>query len=655
MAQTPARITNVVVACTGLLLLAASAANAQMLQDQTTTRFPQPNLLEYTSQLTIGDIDGDTDLDIIFANGAGFNCPVTAQVLRVFINNGSGVFTDESVARTGGLAFKARGVELGDCDGDGDLDIIVANDCASLPALLINNGSGVFTDETAARLPNILLSSSRAQFADVDNDGDLDLYLVNGGASRFGSGQGKLYINDGTGHYTDGTATHMPAGNVSQPMDCIFGDIDGDLDLDLRICSRANQSKIYKNNGLGVFSTSTSPADNNCYSYDFGDIDGDGDLDMLGANGAANGSLGEILLVDNGSGLYSVNAWAGSTVDDNDSKFFDFDNDGDMDMVIASLSTSERAYINNGNSTFTLAANIFTAISDSSLDIKVADLNGDGRYDVVTAQGESGSFVNRIYINVTGNPDTIVPNIVKTEQLPNATNAGPFAVRTVIYDAHTSDRGFHDKGITLHYSVGPGPEQTVPMKWVGNAEWRGVMPALKASGTVSYYVTATDFANNTATGPTKQFTLQLPCPADQTGDHVVNTSDLLTVINNWGVTAVTHPIDVQDFFFSPNVIDAKSGDTLHFQWVNGIHTATSGTSCGPDGKFNQAITSGQTTLDYQIPANFIGALPFFCIPHCADGMTGTANVVQFVGDVNGDGTVNSGDLLGVINNWGNCP
>src|SRR5262245_33719626 len=133
MAQTPAQITKAaVVACTGVVLFAAGAANAQMLQDQTATRFPQPNLLEYTSQLTIGDIDGDTDLDIIFANGSGFNCPVTAQVLRVFINNGSGVFTDESVARTGGLAFKARGVELGDCDGDGDLDIIVANDCASL-------------------------------------------------------------------------------------------------------------------------------------------------------------------------------------------------------------------------------------------------------------------------------------------------------------------------------------------------------------------------------------------------------------------------------------------------------------------------------------------------------------------------------------------
>src|SRR4029450_12953983 len=251
--------------------------------------------------------------------------------------------------------------------------------------------------------------------------------------------------------------------------------IDGDLDLDLRICSRANQSKIYKNNGLGVHSTSTSPADNNCYSYDFGDIDGDGDLDMLGANGAANGSLGEILLVDNGTGLYSVNAWGGSTVDDNDRKFFDYDNDGDMDMVIASLSTSERAYTNNGGNTFSLAAGIFQAISDSSLDIKVADLNGDGRYDVVTAQGESGSFVNRIYINGPGTPDPIVPNIVKTEQLPNATSPGPFAVRTVIYDAHTSDRGFHDKGITLHYSVGPGPDLTVPMRWVGNAEWRGII------------------------------------------------------------------------------------------------------------------------------------------------------------------------------------
>src|SRR5437870_12392665 len=78
-------------------------AGAQQFIDQTTTRFPQPSLTEYTSQLTVGDIDGDTDLDLIFANGGA--AAANTQKLRVFINNGSGVFTDETDARTGGLVF----------------------------------------------------------------------------------------------------------------------------------------------------------------------------------------------------------------------------------------------------------------------------------------------------------------------------------------------------------------------------------------------------------------------------------------------------------------------------------------------------------------------------------------------------------------------
>src|SRR5207249_2862794 len=111
----------------------------------------------------------------------------------------------------------------------------LAQDFNHRPLLLINDGTGHFTDETASRLPNITLSSSRAEFADVDNDGDLDLYIVNGGTSRFGTAQGKLYLNDGTGHFTDVTTARMPNVNVGQPMDCIFGDIDGNFSLDLRI------------------------------------------------------------------------------------------------------------------------------------------------------------------------------------------------------------------------------------------------------------------------------------------------------------------------------------------------------------------------------------------------------------------------------------
>ncbi len=162
----------------------------------------------------------------------------------------------------------------------------------------------------------------------------------------------------------------MPNQTVGQPMDCIFADIDGDLDVDLRIGSRGAGSKLYRNNGAGVFSdiSANCPADGSCYSYDFGDINNDGDLDLLGANAGASNA--ELLLSNNGSGVFtnvSANISPNPTTDDNDSRFFDYDNDGDMDLVIASLGATERIYNNNGAGVFTQVASIITSISDSSL------------------------------------------------------------------------------------------------------------------------------------------------------------------------------------------------------------------------------------------------------------------------------------------------
>src|SRR5688572_1009709 len=88
-------------------------------QDQTVARFPQPNLNEYTNQASVCDIDNDGDLDIAWANGQGFNAQGVALKLRIFVNSGTGTFTDESDARLGigtpPVAWSgwARGVEFG--------------------------------------------------------------------------------------------------------------------------------------------------------------------------------------------------------------------------------------------------------------------------------------------------------------------------------------------------------------------------------------------------------------------------------------------------------------------------------------------------------------------------------------------------------------
>ena len=521
----------------------APPSAAQQFVETTATRFPSPNPAEYTNQLTIGDIDGDGDLDIIFANGGGFGTPGTPLRQRIYINGtigGDGVFKDESGPRLGSFVGIVRGVELGDIDGDGDLDLIFAQDFNRLPGLFVNDGNGFFTDVSATQLPQITLSSSRAQFGDIDNDGDLDLYITSGTSSRFTCGQYRVYVNDGNGFFTDETSTRHPIGNVCNNMDCIFGDIDNDFDLDIKTSSTGiNNSRLYRNDGTGVFTLdSTVPADSSAYSYDFGDIDGDGDLDLLGVN-AGTGAT-ELLLVNDGTGGYanvSGQISPNPQQDDNDSKFFDYDDDGDLDLLIGRLgSGGEKIYNNDGAGNFTQVAGLITIISDSTLDIMVADLDNDGDLDIVTAQGESGNFENRIYTNVSGPPDSHAPRIIRTEQRDDTDDtAGPYVIRALILDDMTSDRNFFDRGITLNYSVGPGPAQQVSMIYSGGQVYRGEIPGQPGGGIVSYFVSATDWARNTGTGETLVFEITGGViPGDLDGDGFVTILDFLLLLGEWG-------------------------------------------------------------------------------------------------------------------------
>ncbi len=493
-----------------LLVLALMAAipveaGGPLFEDETATRFPSPGPEEYSNQATIGDLDGDGDLDIVFANGGGFASPGPDETQRVYINDGSGVFTDESAARLG-FAGLARGVELGDIDGDGDLDMVFAQDFDRVPKLFVNDGSGIFADESDTRLPQIALSSSRAQFGDIDNDGDLDLYITSGEGNRFGCGQYRVYVNDGAGFYLDETAERHPIEDVCENMDAIFADIDGDFDIDIRTGSTGeDNSRLYVNDGAGVFALSTAiPSDSSAYSYDFGDIEGDGDLDLIGIN--AGSGTQELLLENDGAGTFtdvSERLDPNPNEDDNDSKFFDYDGDGDLDLVIARLGApAEKIYENDGTGSFTQTSGLITPVTDSSLDVKVADLTGDGRLDIVTAQGESGSFLNRIYIG-SGALDTRPPRIVATE-VPAAAADEAIPIRAAVLDDVTSDRGFFAGDVLLRYAVDGGGEAIVPMRYAGGQIYRGEIPPQPSGATVEYRVTAADAAGNEATGESQE-------------------------------------------------------------------------------------------------------------------------------------------------------
>ena len=522
-------IYHVVFAC---CLLSLQSVVAQQFTEQSSTRFPSPQLNEYSNQITVGDIDNDGDLDLIFANGGNFFSEGAPQVQRVFVNDGAGTFTDESTSRLGFVGL-ARGVEMGDIDNDGDLDLIFAQDFERQPRLFTNDGSGFFTDVTLTQLPLLILSSSRAQFGDFDNDGDLDLYVNNGGTSRFGCGQNQIYENDGTGFFSNVTVATHPTVALCEPMDVTLIDIDDDFDIDVRTGGTgANNSRMLSNDGSGVFSiVGGLPSDSSCYSYDAGDIDGDGDLDMIGVDGGTGNT--DLLLENDGNGTFtniSSQLSPNPSLDDNDSKFLDYDYDGDLDLLVGRLgSGGERLYNNDGSGNFTQTSGVFQVISDSTLDIVVADLTGDGRLDVVTGQGESGSFRNRIYIN-NGAVDNLAPRIIDTE-VADTEMTGGYVVRARITDDNSSDRNFFDSGIELHYSVNGGADQQVDMMFSGGTIYRGVIPVQSAGATIEYFVSASDMAGNTGIGQSVSVTVGGVLLGDVNCDGSVDLLDVTPFID----------------------------------------------------------------------------------------------------------------------------
>jgi hypothetical protein len=245
--------------------------------------------------------------------------------------------------------------DLFDADGDGDLDIITANEDpfvnpGAQNRLYLNNGRGRFTDATA-NLPVILDDTSAFAIADFDRDGDNDVISVNDGPF--------FYLeNDGTGEFTDDTANHLPLQptNRDSGRDAVVHDFDGDGDLDVMFAiSRADFGPLlWLNDGAGVFtdvSTTNVPLANlSAQDLEACDIDGDGDMDVIEAN------TGRILSPP------ANHLFEGAR---------------------------ERILVNDGAGTFAdVSAGHIPSLLDSSFAVACGDITGDGLNDLIVANGK---------------------------------------------------------------------------------------------------------------------------------------------------------------------------------------------------------------------------------------------------------------------------
>lgn len=198
-----------------------------------------PAVYDRTQDLELGDVDGDGDLDLVVAN-EGAN--------RLLINVGDGVFTLSEGMLPAPDDQETREADLADIDGDGDLDLVLANVAWSgkdpSDAVLINDGSGTFTDETRDRLPSVRMFSLDADLADLDGDGDLDLVVV-GVNSMVSRGGLRIFTNDGGGVFTDETNRILPLGYEGRSgIDVEIADFNGDGVLDLYLANHSSHDQL---------------------------------------------------------------------------------------------------------------------------------------------------------------------------------------------------------------------------------------------------------------------------------------------------------------------------------------------------------------------------------------------------------------------------
>lgn len=330
-----------------------------------------------------GDNDGDLDLYLVRLNAAN----------QYFRNDGHG-FVEQ--ARNAGLDTKGRGrgLALGDYDGDGDVDLFLVNE--EEDRLYRNDGSGLFaevTGQVAADSSTSLAdggSGRSAGFFDSDNDGDLDLYLVNS------SGPNRLFVNKGGGRFSEGAAA-LGLADEGTGKGLALADWDGDGDVDLFVAIQNGGSRFYQNEGgrftpaneaLGLVLTEgeIGPA--------FGDYDNDGDLDLFVANEWRANQLwrnergSSFALLADSLGQKSTGAGWG-----------DFDNDGDLDLLTTSLSPDvggDQLYQNRGQGSLVPVGTLVSLRRASrGRGLSFADYDGDGSLDLFVADADS----RRLYRN----------------------------------------------------------------------------------------------------------------------------------------------------------------------------------------------------------------------------------------------------------------
>ena len=413
-----------------------------------------------TTCVALGDVNGDKFLDIFVGNASA-----PSQLLLTAKNRTWKLATSLPTPRRGSV----YGGAFVDIDGDKRLDLLVGHDGASaLSALSIYmNRSGGFVDETALRLSSGLRARRalvhRFSFGDVDGDGDIDILESHGDLPVQGGGFA-LLINNGKGAFTDGTAASgLPTGaTAGWTHIALLADFSGSGSPDVFLGSSlpGPAPQIYANNGRGRFTrvtgalTATKMTISDAAATDF---DGDGDLDLAvvhfghrcldpkrfytGWNEVWRNSG------DWSQGKGSLTQAVRFEVEDSRAVVAgDVDADGDADLVIGGLSTSDRLYLNASTKqsmAFVSGHRELPTNTDRSAVVTSGDFNKDGFEDLVfghtstiITQGQNLEHCSSLSV-VLNKAAGLRRSVTHPPVFRNAANLGPavFSLATADVDA----------------------------------------------------------------------------------------------------------------------------------------------------------------------------------------------------------------------------